>query len=73
MESKFIKKKNFLLIKGENGKGEAILRLEEANEWVRLLNIEYPHINHEVYEDEFSHLYFIKWTIKEKRVIKIII
>ena len=73
MLDKFVKKGNFLMIKGTNGKGEAILTLEQANSWVDQLNKNYPNIHHEYFEDQWSHLYFIKFHVKEPENKKIII
>ena len=70
MLENFVKKGNFLMLKGTNGKGEAILTLESANEWVNKLNEEYPNLHHEYYEDQWSHLYFIKWSYKSEPVNK---
>ena len=68
MLPKFKQYKNFLLIEGNNGHGEAILRLEDAEDWVNQLNENFPNLYHEVFEDKFSHLYMIKWS--EKKIIK---
>jgi hypothetical protein len=56
MLDNFVKKGNFLMIKGTNGKGEAILTLEQAIAWVDKLNNIYPNIHHEYYEDQWAHL-----------------
>lgn len=76
MLPKFKQYKNFLLVEGANGQGEAILRLEDARAWVKELNNNFPTLNHEIFEDEFSHLYMIKWSerkIIRKEKIKIVI
>ena len=73
MLDKFVKKGNFLMIKGYNGKGEAILSLEQAKSWVDQLNNKYPNIHHEYFEDQWSHLYFIKFYVKEQENKKIVI
>lgn len=76
MQQNFVKKGNFMLLKGMSGKGEAILTLDIAIEWIKKLNKEYPELEHTYHQDEWSGLYFIKYRNRndiDKKVINIII
>ncbi len=65
MKENFVKKGNFMLLKGMSGKGEAILTLDVAKAWVDKLNQEYPYLLHTYHQDVWSGLYFIKFEKKE--------